>query len=113
MDGEVYLSDNSGNRVPPHPHIADPIEGSGQTVSAVNKDTNYSNVVVVGGAIYAITSLVGNHIFGIATTDTVDNILWVCAEGETIVIRIPEIYIALHYQTEDDSRKFYLRRLAE
>jgi len=109
---EVYSCDNSGNRVPPHPDISNPVQGTGQNVSAAAKDTNYSNVAVVAGKMYAITCIKGAHIFGIATTDTTTNVVWACGSGHTIVIRIPFGYTALHYQTPDSSRRFILRQLA-
>lgn len=108
---EVYLSDNAGNRVPPHPDVSAPTLASGQNVSAAAVDTNYSNVTVVAGATYAITCLKGAHIFGIATTDTAANCIWACASGKTIVIKIPLSYTALHYKSLDSSRRFILRRL--
>lgn len=108
---ENYLCDNSGNRCPPHPDISDPVQGTGQNVSAAATNTNYSNVVVEQGKMYAITCIKGAHIFGIATTDTATNVIWACGSGKTIVIRIPMNYTALHYQTPDSSRRFILREL--
>ncbi|KKM08040.1 hypothetical protein LCGC14_1727940, partial [marine sediment metagenome] len=61
---------------------------------------------------YAITSLIGHHIFGLATTATAANVIWACPAGQTIVVKIPIGYTALHYQTPSDSRKFVLRKLA-
>ena len=110
--GEDYSCDNSGNRVPPSPDMADPVQGTGQNVSAAAQNTNYSNVVVEAGKSYAITCIKGAHIFGIATTDIADNVVWACPSGGSIVIRIPYGYTALHYQTPDASRRFILRELA-
>lgn len=110
--GEHYSCDNGGNRTGPHPDISDPVQGTGQNVSAAAQNTNYSNVVVEGGKRYAITCIKGAHIFGIATTDVATNVVWACGSGHTIVIRIPFGYTALHYQTPDASRRFILRELA-
>ena len=110
--GEMFSCDNSGNRTGPHPDISDPVLASGQNVSAAAQNTNYSNVVVVAGATYAITCIKGAHIFGIADTAVATNCIWACGSGKTIVIRIPFGYTALHYQTPDASRRFILRRLA-
>lgn len=116
--GEVYLSDNSGNRVPPTPDMADPVLGSGQNVSAAAKDTD-ETVTVVAGEMYAITCIKGAHIFGVdysadATgTNTATNCIWACGSGHTIVIRIPYGYTSLHFQTPDSSRRFILRKLVK
>jgi len=99
-----------GNRCPPHPNISDPVLGTGQVVTAGSKDVN-ATVTVEQGKMYAITSLIGHHIFGIATTATAANVIWACPDGQTIVIRIPMGYTALHYQTPSNSRKFILREL--
>jgi len=108
---ETFLSDNSGNRVPPHPDLSDPVAASGQNVSAAATDTNAS-ITVVQGATYAITCIKGAHIFGILTTATAENCIWACGSGHTIVIKIPIGTILLHYQTPDSSRRFILRRLS-
>lgn len=111
---QVYASDNFGNRVPFHPDVSDPVLASGQKVAAGSKDTN-ATITVEAGATYAITSLLGAHVFGIATTATAANCIWAAAAGKTIVIKIPVgdsgIYTSLHYQTPSDTRVFYLRKL--
>lgn len=109
---ETYLSDNHGNRVPPHPDLSDPVLGSGQVVVAGSKDVD-DTVTVTAGKSYAITSLIGSHVFGIATTATDTNCIWACGQGHTIIIKIPLSYTDLHYQTPSDSRKFILRRLKD
>lgn len=109
---EVYLSDNAGNKVPPHPDLSDPVLGSGQNVSAAATDTD-AEVVVVAGESYAITCIKGAHIFGIADTGTATNCIWACGSGKTIIVKIPAGYSALHYQTPDSSRRFILRKLKD
>ncbi len=108
---ENYSSDNSGNRVPPHPNMCDPVLASGQNVSAAAQNTD-ETITVVAGVLYAITCIKGAHIFGIGTTATATNCIWACGAGETITIRIPIGYTALHFQSPDSSRRFILRRLA-
>ena len=109
---DVFVSDNAGHRVPPHPDMGDPVEGSGQNVSAAAKDVN-ETITVVPGMKYAITCIKGAHIFGIADTDDAENCIWACGSGQTIVIVIPSVstYTSLHFQTPDSSRRFILRRL--
>lgn len=109
MQGEMYLSDNAGNRVPPHPNETAPVAVSGQTL-APNKETD-TEATVVAGASYAITAVEGWFVFGVATTATAANIIWVCTQGQTIVIKIPLGYTSLHYQSGSDDRTAYLRRL--
>lgn len=106
---EIYHSDNAGNRMPPDPNMSAPILGSGQTL-APNKETN-TEATVVAGAIYAITAIEGEFIFGIATVVTTANIIWICPQGKTIVIKIPVGYTSLHYLSDSDNRTAYLRRL--
>lgn len=106
---EVYVSDNAGNRVPPHPNMGAPTLVSGQTLTP-NKETN-TEATIVAGAEYAITSVEGWFVFGLATTATAANIVWVCTQGQTIVIKIPSGYTSLHYQSGSDNRTAYLRRL--
>ena len=108
---EAFSCDNSGNRTGPHPDISDPVLGTGQSVVAGSKNTD-ATITVEAGKSYAITSLIGSHIFGIATTATATNIVWAVGAGHTIVIRIPFGYTSLHYQTPDNNRKFILRELA-
>lgn len=107
---EIFHSDNNGNRVPPHPDLSDPVEGTGQVVTAGSKNTN-ATITVEAGKRYAITCIKGAHRFGIATTATAINNIWACGAGHTIVIRIPIGYTLLHYQTPDDTRIFVLREL--
>ena len=106
---EVYVSNNAGDRVPSHPNVSAPTLASGQTL-APNKETN-TEVTVVAGALYAITSVDGWFVFGIVTTGAAANIIWVCPQDQTIVIKIPSGYTSLHYQSGSDDRTAYLRRL--
>ncbi len=112
MGEQVNVLDNSGNLTGPHPDISDPVLASAQKVVAGSKDAN-ATIDVESGKMYAITSLIGAHVFGIATTATAANCIWAAPAGKTIVIRVPIGYTTLHYQTPSDSRVFYIRKLAE
>jgi len=99
--GEYFSCDNKGNRSGPHPDISDPVEGSAQNIICPVQNLDHP-VTVVAGEMYAITCLVGPHIFGIASIDADDaNGIWACGEGHTIVIRIPYGYTTLYCQTPD------------
>lgn len=107
-----YSSDNSGNKIPADVNACDPVLGSGQVITAGSKNTN-AEITVESGKMYAITSLLGAHYFGIADTATATNAIWACGAGHTIVVRIPIGYTVLHYQTPSDTRKLILRELAD
>ena len=107
-----YSVDNSGNRVPASENMVDPVLASAQKVTAGSKETNAS-ITVKQGKMYAITSLLGAHVFGIATTATAANCIWAAGSGQTIIIRVPIGYTALHYQTPSNTRVFYIREVAE
>lgn len=103
--GEVYLSDNSGNRVPPHPSMANPVAGSGVQLDA-GKDVDGTETVV-GGQMYIISTTgdrSGRWMFsitGVLTTEA--NVEWVCAQGEKIIIKIPMGVTTLYYLQKDKS----------
>ncbi len=102
--------DNAGNKCGHGAVAVDPVLASAQKVTAGSKDTNAS-ITVIAGEIYAVTSLLGNHVFGIATTATAANCVWACPQGQTIIIKVPVGFTALHYQTPSNSRVFYIRRI--
>lgn len=107
---ENYLCDNSGNRIPPHPHMGDPTLASGIYL-APTKDAG-ADEDVVAGAVYAITVRQGFFLFGIAATTTPANVIWICPANQTIVIKIPIGYTKLYYMgIGQDSPKAYVRRL--
>ena len=108
---EFYSCDNSGNRVPPHPHMGDPVLASGIYL-APTKDVG-TDEDVVAGASYAITVRIGFFLFGLVTTGAAANVIWICPANQTIVIKIPIGYTKLYYTgIGQDSPKAYLRRLA-
>lgn len=107
-----HSCDNVGHRMPAHVNMGDPILASGQLLAAGSKNTN-AEITVVAGATYAITSVTGDHVFGLADTATAANVIWACPQGQTIIIKIPIGYTTLHYQTPSDSRSARLRRLKD
>jgi len=113
MVGEVYLSDNSGNRVPPHPNMANPVAGSGVQLDA-GKDVAGTETVV-GGQMYIISTTgnsAGRWLFSITgACTTVGNIEWVCAQGQKIIIKIPKDKATLYYLQKDQNGYGYLNTL--
>lgn len=109
--GETYLSDNSGNRVPPHPGEADPTAASGQTV-ATGTAGDDKTFTVVAGAVYALTGI-GTAVLCSITgvTSTAANIEWVAPADTTIIIKIPAAKTTLYFEGDTSSKNVYLRRL--
>jgi len=105
-----YSYDNAGNKCGEGAIALDPVLGSGQKIVAGGKDVD-GTITVTPGAIYALTSLIGHHVFGLATTAVVTNIVWAAPDGVTIIIKIPAGYTALHYQTPSDTRVLYVREI--
>ena len=105
-----YAHDNSGNRCGEGAVALDPVLGSGQKIVAGGKNAD-AEIVVTSGTVYALTSLIGHHIFGIADTAVATNVVWAAPDGVTIIIRIPIGYTALHYQTPSTTRALYVREL--
>ncbi len=109
---EVYNSDNSGNRVPPHPDEADPVAASGQTKATATAGDDLT-LTVVGGERYAITGI-GTAVLVITTgqTSTAANIEWVAPADTTIIIRIPIGKTTLYLEGDTSTKNIYLRKLA-
>jgi len=111
--GEVYLSDNSGNRVPPDPSMANPVAGSGVQLDA-GKDVAGTKTVV-GGQSYIVSTTgdrAGRWLFSITgACTTIGNVEWICAQGEKIIIKIPQGTVTLHYLQKDKSGYGYLNTL--
>ena len=90
MQGEVYLSDNIGNRVAPDPGSAVPVAGTGQSVTVTTggeDDTftvtagRYYRMVGIGTAI--LVSITG-------VTSTAANVEWVSPANVPILVWVPE-----------------------
>ena len=111
--GEMFLSDNSGNRVPPTPRLANPVAVSGVLLDA-GKDV-VGTKTVVGGQSYIVSTTgdrSGRWLFSITDVcTTVANIEWVCAQGDKIIIKIPQGVTTLHYLQKDKSGFGYLNTL--
>lgn len=105
-----YSHDNSGNRCGEGAVALDPVLGSGQKIVAGGKNAD-AEIVVTPGTVYALTSLIGHHVFGIADTAEAANVVWAAPDGVTIIIRVPIGYTALHYQTPSNDRALYVREL--
>ena len=109
--GEMFSCDNKGNRVPPHPHLGDPVAGSGQLLDA---DTGTaSSIAVVGGQQYLVTVRSSNKtaFFGVADCNVDANKLWVCTPYNTILITIPMGIALLYYSGDNDNTPVHIRRI--
>jgi len=112
--GEVYLSDNSGNRIPGHPHCPDPVAASGITLTITGAEQTEE---LVGGEMYAITYVdaVGKKMLagftGVTTTDA--NIEWVFAANETYIFHMPVDKTTFYYCGDTAQTSAYLRKLAK
>ena len=108
--GEVFLSDNSGNRVPPHPSMANPVANSGVQLDA-GKDVAGTEIVV-GGQSYIISTTgdrAGRWLFSITgALATEAYVEWICAQGEKLIIKIPQGVTTLYYLQKDKSGFGYL-----
>ncbi len=109
---EVYLTDNSGNRVPPHPGAANPVAVSGQT-KATGTAGDDLTLTVVAGAIYALTGIGTAVLVSITgVTSTAANIEWVAPANVTILIKIPIGSTTLYFEGDTGTKNVYIRRLA-
>lgn len=110
---EAFSCDNSGNRVPPDSHMANPVAVSGVLLDA-GKDV-VGTKTVVGGQMYIVSTTgdrSGRWLFSITgVCTTVGNIEWVCAQGEKIIIKIPVGTVTLHYLQKDKNGFGYLNIL--
>ena len=110
---EVFSFDNSGNRVPPHPSMANPVAASGVQLDA-GKDVAGTKAVI-GGQSYIVSTTgnrAGRWLFSITgALATVANVEWVCAQGEKIIIKIPQGKTTLYYLQKDQAGFGYLATL--
>ena len=117
MDGEVFLSDNSGNRVPPDPEMVDPVAASGITLTIVNDGQDYQEPLV-GGQLYAITFFadkIDSYILASITgvTSVVINREWIFPANKTCIFRMPMGKTILYYESNDSGTVAYIRKLAD
>jgi hypothetical protein len=112
--GEVFLSDNSGNRVPPGVVAADPVAASGITLSGASAGVDYTQTVV-GGKTYLVTIPIddGTWLFSITgLTSVAANREWVGVEGVPFTITIPRGVTTLYFES-DTVGVAYMVELAE
>ena len=112
---EVYLSDNSGNRVPPDSSMANPVAASGITLALTTSGNDYTQTLV-GGQRYIITfvgtagSVMLASITGV--TSTAANIEWVFMANTEYIFRMPIGVTTLYAESNESSTKAYIRKLA-
>ncbi len=113
MQGEVYLSDNTGNRVPPGVACGDPVLASGIKITDGTIGANHTQTVAAGATyqIMADATSGGAFLFGIADTDTAANVIWFMPESSVRVITIPAGYTTLHYQALANGASAYLSKM--
>ncbi len=112
MNQEVFLSDNSGNRVPPHPNLADPVAASGVTTDTGTAGDDLT-LTVVAGATYIVTCIGTAGLFSITgVTSVAANIEWVCSTGDTILIKIPVGKTTLYFEGNAANKPVYTRKMA-
>lgn len=111
--GEMYSCDNSGNRIPGDVNCANPVAISGVQLDA-GKDIDGTEDVV-GGQMYIISTTgdrAGRWLFSITgVLTTVANVEWVCAQGDKIIIKIPQGVTTLYYLQKDKNGFGYLNTL--
>lgn len=111
MQGDVYISDNSGNRVA-HPHTVDPVAASGITIATGTAGDDVQQTLVAG-QLYAITPI-GTTILASITgvTSTAANIEWVFPPNVTSIFRMPKTATTLYFEGDTSSKSAYIRKLA-
>lgn len=113
MVGEMFSTDNSGNRTPAHPSMANPVAESGVRLDA-GKDVAGTKTVV-GGQMYIISTCgnrAGRWLFSITGALATESYTeWVCAQGEKIIIKIPQGKTTLYYLQKDQNGYGYLATL--
>lgn len=96
------------------------IEGETHRLANATSDVD-TTVEVIPGGTYVFTSLayqnealpsvIGGFYFGLADTQVVVNVQWVCGLNQTILIKIPVGKTTLHYATASTLGVGYLRRI--
>ena len=110
-----YLCDNSGNTVPPHPNLANPVAASGITLAMTTSGEDYTQTLVEG-QMYAITyvATAGKVMFASITgvTSTAANIEWIFYAGVPHIFRMPIGKTTLYFEGNESSKNAYVRKLA-
>jgi len=108
---ENYSSDNSGNRTPAHPHMHDPVAGTGQTL-ATGTAGDDKTVTLTGGKMYAVTPI-GTALLAGTTgvTSTAANIEWVFPPNVTSIFRMPFEKTTLYCEGDTSTKNVYFSEL--
>lgn len=114
--GEVYLSDNSGNRVPPTPQLADPVAGSGISKTLATSGNDYEQTLVAG-EMYIITFVATAGLRMLASTtgvtSTAANIEWVFMANTEYIFHMPFGKTTLYCESNATNGYVFLRKLAK
>jgi hypothetical protein len=109
--GEHYSSDNMGNRVPAHPHMHAPVEGTGQTVGTATAGDDLT-VTLEGGKMYAVTPIGTALLAGVTgVTSTAANIEWVFPPNVTSIFQMPIDKTTLYCEGDTNSKNVYFSEL--
>ena len=110
---QCYSADNSGNKVPVHPEMADPVAASGQTASTATAGDDVT-VTLEQGKMYAVTPI-GTSVLASITgvTSTAANIEFVFPANKTSIFRMPIGKTILYLEGDTSSKNVYFRELAD
>jgi len=104
--------DNSGNAVPIHPHVADPVAASGITLTITTGGADATQTLDQG-QMYVITPIGTTILAGITgVTSTAANIEWVFPPNMSSIFRMPIGKTTLYYEGNTSSTVAYVRKLA-
>ena len=109
---DTYISTAGGHRASIGAINCDPVAASGLALTAAGAGTDYEQTVVAG-ARYAVTVPIddGTYLFSITgVTSTAANREWICTEGNTIIIKIPQGKTTLYFES-DTIGVAHMRRL--
>jgi len=116
MVGEVFLSDNSGNRVPAFRNCVDPVPASGITILTLAEGSDQTQTLVAG-QLYAIIlqESDGYAILASATgvTSTAANIEWVFPSNQWCVFRMPYGKTTLYFEGTGGNMTGYIVKVAD
>ena len=114
MQGDVYLSDNSGNRVAPL-NCADPVAASGITIATGTAGDDVEQTLVAG-QMYVITFIAtAGEVLLMSTTgvtSTAANIEHVVPAGYDRIFRMPIGKTTLYFEGSESTKNAYIRKLA-
>ena len=109
----MYSCDNSGNKTPAHPHMHDPVAGTGQT-KATGTAGDDLEVTLSAGKMYAVTPVGTALLAGITgVTSAAANIEWVFPPNVTSIFRMPIDKTTLYCEGDTSSKNVYFSELKE